>query len=286
MHKIINYKNKAKIVEEGNEKYLCKIRKKENNDTYNYLRLKGFTNFLPPTTTTNKYEFYPYIEELEIPASDKAIELINTLLFLHIKTTTYQEIDQEKTKDLYNNVKENITYLRNYYLDLQDFLETREFMAPAEYLLMLNISKFYKALNYSEREIDSWYDQKLKLTRERTVQLHNNISLDHFLIGDKPYFINWNNSTRDSVIYDFLNFYHQEFKSVEMTSLYDLYQAKYAYTKDEESLFHALIAIPPKIVFKNSTIVNLINVRDTVDYVDKTNIFLSKYYEKNQQTDK
>lgn len=286
MHKTIKYKNKSKIIEINNDRYLYKIRKKENNDTYNYLRLKGFNNFLEPTNTTPEYEIYPYVEELNIPSSDKALELINTLLFLHIKTTTYQEIDQEKVKKQYEEIKSEITYIQNYYLDLQDFLETREFMSPAEYLLMINISKFYKALQFASKELDNWYEQKSKLTRERIVQLHKNLSLDHFLIGDKPYFINWNNSTRDLVIYDFLDFYHQEFKTVEMTSLYEVYQTKYTYTKDEQSLFYALVAIPPKIILKNSTITNLINVRSAVDYVEKTNTFLSKYYKKDQETDK
>lgn len=286
MHKIINYKNKSKIVEQDHQKYLYKIKKKDNSAVYDYLRLKGFFNFLEPLSITDQYEIYPYIEESNIPASDKAIELINTILLLHIKTTTYQEVDQEKVKETYDEIKSYLTYLHNYYRDLQDFLETREFMSPAEYLLMINISKFYKAINYSEKELAVWYEKKKSSTRERTVQLHKNLSLEHFLIADKPYLLNWNNSTRDLVIYDFLEFYRQEFKNLEMTSLYDLYQSKYTYTKEEQCLFFTLLALPPKITFKNSTIVNLINVRSAVDYVDKTNSFLLKYYEKNQQTDK
>lgn len=286
MHKIINYKNKSKIVEQDHQKYLYKIKKKDNSAVYDYLRLKGFFNFLEPLSITDQYEIYPYIEESNIPASDKAIELINTILLLHIKTTTYQEVDQEKVKETYDEIKSYLTYLHNYYWDLQDFLETREFMSPAEYLLMINISKFYKAINYSEKELAVWYEKKKSSTRERTVQLHKNLSLEHFLIADKPYLLNWNNSTRDLVIYDFLEFYRQEFKNLEMTSLYDLYQSKYTYTKEEQCLFFTLLALPPKITFKNSTIVNLINVRSAVDYVDKTNSFLLKYYEKNQQTDK
>lgn len=286
MPKIINYKSKSKIVETDKGKYLYKLRKKENTTTFNYLRLKGFNNFLEPLTITPQYEVYPYIEELNIPDSDKAIELINNLIILHVKTTTYQEIDLEKTKALYNDIKEKITYLRNYYLDLQDFLETREFMSPAEYLLMINISTFYKALRFSEGEVDNWYKEKSSLTRERTVMLHKNLSLEHFLIGEKPYFINWDYATRDLVIYDFLSFYHNEFKNVEMTSLFEQYQAKYTYTNEEQMLFNALIAIPPKLTFKNSTIVNLINVRNAVDYVSKTNNFLLKYYKKYQQPNK
>lgn len=286
MNRTINYKNKSKIIEQDDKKYLYKIKKKDNSDTYNYLRLKGFFNFLEPLSVTEKYEIYPYIEEQNMSASDKAVELINTLLLLHVKTTTYQEVKQEKVKETYNEIKSYLTYLRNYYLDLQDFLETREFMSPAEYLLMINISKFYKALNYSEKELDIWYEKKKKSTRERTVQLHKNISLEHFLIADKPYILNWNNSTRDIVIYDFLEFYRKEFKSLEMISLYDQYQSKYTYTKEEQYLFFTLIAIPPKITLKKSTIVNLINVRSAVDYVNKTNNFLLKYYEKKQQTDK
>lgn len=285
MPKIISYKNRSKIVERNNKKYLYKVKRNNKEELFNYLRIKGFTNFLSPLEVTDQYEIYSYIDEVDMPKEDKAIELVNTLSFLHIKTTTYQEVNQEKVKEIYTNIKNEITYLKNYYLDLQDFIETREFMAPAEYLLMLNISKFYRALNYSERKLEAWYQKKQNTIRERIVQLHRNINLEHFLIGDDSYFINWEKSTKDLVVYDFINFYQNEFNNLEMTSLFDQYQAKYEYTIDEMLLFKTIISIPPKLTFKQSNIINVINTRDAIDYVEKTNNFLLKYYEKNQKTD-
>lgn len=284
MLKKISYKNKSRIVNKDNRKYLYKVKRNSKDKTFNYLRVKGFNNFLSPIETTQEYEIYPYIEEIDIPKEDKAIELIKTLSYLHIKTTTYQEVDKKKIEKHYNNIKAQINYLRNYYLDLQDFIETREFFSPAEHILMQNISNIYKALSYSEKHLELWYKEKQNIQRERIVQLHKNLSLEHFLMETEGIFINWDKSEKDIVVYDFLNFYQNEFYNLEMSSLFDLYQTKYQFTKDEEYLFKTLISIPPQIKFKNSNFINVINTRRTIDYVEKTNNFLLKYYEKNQKT--
>lgn len=285
MPKKINYICKSKLVRKDNKDYLYKVKSHNKDKLFDYLRLKDFQNFLPPEEVTDSYEIYPFIKEMNIPPEDKAIELINILSLLHTKTTTYQEVDKEKIKDEYNKIKQEILYLKNYYLDLQDFIETREFMSPAEYILMLNISKFHKALNYADNRLDAWYQEKQTSIKERVTQVHKNITLDHFLVGEKSYFINWDNSSKDIVIYDFLNFYRNEFTNLEMISLFEQYQSKYEYTKDERLLFQALISIPEKITFKKSNIINLIETKRVIDYVEKTNDFLSKYNEKNKKTD-
>lgn len=283
MPKKISYICKSKLIRKDNKDYLYKVKSHNKEKLFNYLRLKDFQNFLPPEEVTDSYEIYPFIKEKNIPIEDKAIELINILSLLHTKTTTYQEVNKEKLEEDYDKIKQEILYLKNYYLDLQDFLETREFMAPAEYILMINISKFHKALKYAERKLDDWFQEKQNTIKERVVQVHKNITLDHFLIGDNSYFINWDKSTKATVIYDFLNFYKNEFSSLEMSSLFDQYQSKYEYTKDELLLFQALISIPKKITFKNSNIINVIEARRVISYVEKTNAFLSKYNEKNKE---
>ena len=149
---------------------------------------------------------------------------------------------------------------------------------------MQNISKFYKALNYSDYKIDEWYALKEKEKTERIVKLHNNATLDHFLKEENSYLINWDYAKKDYVIYDFLKFYKNEYLDLEMTSLFDLYQTKYEYTKDELLLFESLISIMPKITFSKTNYINTLEVRTIINYVDKTNEFLSKYYEKNQKS--
>ena len=157
-------------------------------------------------------------------------------------------------------------------------------MSPAEQLLINNISKFYKALNYAEQKIDSWYFEKENQKQERVVQLHNNLELDHFLKEEQPYLINWDKSTRGIPIFDFLIFYKKEYQTLEMNSLFDLYQSKYSFYKDELLLFQSLISIPEKITFEKTNYINTLNTKKVIIYIDKTNDFLSKYNEKDEST--
>ena len=280
----IRYKNKVKLIEKDDNKYIYKIKKSDKKDLYQYLLNIKFINFLPLKETNNQYEIYNYIEDEYITNDEKAIDIINVLISLHVKTTTYQEISIEEIKTLYENTKKNIKYLRNYYLDLQDYIETKVYMSPAEQLLMNNISKFYKALNYAEEKIEQWYIEKEQQKQERTVQLHNNLSLDHIIKKDIPYIISWDKSKRGNPIYDFLYFYKKEYNNLEMNYLFSLYQDKYSFYPEEKMLFESLISIPEKISFQKTNYINTINAKSIIDYVDKTNEFLLKYNKKNEHT--
>lgn len=284
MNSNISYRKNAKLITKNDQKYIYKIKRNDKTNIYNYLKNKEFHNYLPYTELTNEYEVYRYLNDNLTQKEDKAIELIYTLSMLHIKTTIYQEIDIDKTKEIYENTKSKINELRIYYLDLQDYIETKIYMSPAESLLMKNISKFYKSLQYAEHKIDLWYQEKIKLKRERLVQLHNNIKLEHFLVDDIPYFISWDKSEKGLVIFDFLSFYQNEYQELEMSSLFDIYQSKYKFSPDELLLFQALIAIPTKVTFTKTNYINTLEVKKRVDYIEKTNEFLSKYYEKNQKS--
>ena len=71
-----------------------------------------------------------------------------------------------------------------------------------------------------------------------------------------------------------------------MEKLFLLYQRKYKYTEEEQLLFESLISIPPKITFKKSHLINTIETRKHINYVEKTSEFLSKNNEENQEDNK
>lgn len=286
MKKKIIYKSKSQIVISDTNKYVKKIKQSNKKDLFNYLNNKGFKNYLPITEETNEYEIYRYIVEEEYPKEDKAIEIVNTLSMLHTLTTTYQEINQNKIKELYEQTLNNLSELKTYYLELQDHIEIKEFFSPAEHLLMNNISNIYKAINYSNYKLEEWY-QLMKIKKsQRYVQLHNNISLEHALKEDILYFINWDTSKKDLAIYDFINFYKNEFQNLEMNSLFKIYQSKFMYTDDEQLLFESLISIPPKILFSKNNYIDTLKVRQIIDYVVKTNEFLLENNKENQKDNK
>ena len=65
---------------------------------------------------------------------------------------------------------------------------------------VLYFDEIEKIMNYKKE------NQK----QERTVQLHNNLSLNHILKEEIPYIINWDKSKRGIPIFDFLIFYKKE----------------------------------------------------------------------------
>ncbi len=281
----ISYNNKTKIISTTDGKYALKVKSSPNQSIYQYLDSHNFNNYLRQINDPEEvYEIYPYITEKNIDNETKAIDLIYTLSLLHNRTTTYQEINLDKIKELYEETANKINYLLAYYHDLQDFIENKVYMAPAEYLLIRNINLIYISLNNSRGYIDKWYQLKLKQKKERHVFLHNNLALEHFLEGENNYLINWKRAHQGNVIYDFINFYQNEYQNLEMETLFDLYQSKYRYTQDEKLLFCALIQIPWKLNFKDSNYINTLNVKCLLDYLSKTNHFVSKEYEKYQET--
>ena len=71
-----------------------------------------------------------------------------------------------------------------------------------------------------------------------------------------------------------------------MNYLFDIYQEKYKYTEEEQLLFETLISIPPKISFEKHHLINTINTRKYINYLNKTSEFLSKYNKENQEDNK
>ena len=280
----IDYLKTLKVLTTDQGTYTLKVKKNNTAETYNYLNSRNFSNYLSPIPLkNNQYEMYPYLIERKMPASDKAIDLVYTMALLHNKTTSYENTDLDKIKEIYENETARIAELKNYYLDLQDYIENKVFMSPADYLLIRNISSVYFALDNAKRSLDNWYSLHKNEKRERHVLLHNNISLEHFLISDDSFLSNWNNAKKGLVVYDFLNFFHNDYDNLEMKSLFELYQSKYQYTPSEKLLFESLILIPPKLKFKKDNLVNTIITRKFVNYVLKSLSFVLKDNEEDQK---
>ena len=286
MKKKITYKSNTQIIFNESNKYVKKIKRSNKQELFKYLKEKTFKNYLPIIEETNEYEIYRYISEDDLPIEDKAIEITNTMSLLHILTTTYHENDLNQITEIYEQNNNKLLELKNYYLELQDYIETKEFFSPAEQLLMNNISNIYKAINYSKNKLDEWKQVVKNNKSLRYVQLHNNISLEHSLKEDTLYFINWDKSKKELAIYDFINFYKNDFQLLDMNSLFKIYQSKFTYTEDELLLFESVISIPPKIKFTKNNYINTLNARYVVDYLEKTNIFLLKDNKEKQEDNK
>lgn len=275
-------KNNIRIIDTDKGKYVIKKNNNYDKDLYKYLTSKNF-NYILERETFDNYEVYPYINEVNIPIQEKAIELVYVLSLLHNKTTYYKEVKIDKVKEIYEKYQQQIDYLNHYYHDLQDVIEQKIYMSPGEYLLIRNISMIYSALTYAKIKLEEWYEYKIKQKKERIVLLHNKPCIEHFIIGEEKSLISWNNYKRDIPIYDFLYFYKHDYINLEMSTLFDIYKSRFCYTKDEKLLFLALISIPDKITFTSNNYKNCINVNRVVKYVEKTRNFVLKENEEQQE---
>ncbi len=257
---------------------------KENNDKYEiirYLQSRSF-NYYPKQYNTNndKYEITEYIEEIEIPVEQKIIDLIKIVALLHSKTTHYKEIDLDDYQKIYEDIKNNIEYLNSYYNDIITFIETHVYMSPSEYLLARNISLLFNALHFCNEKIEKWYDLVKSSTKQRTVVLHNNLDLSHFIQNEKAYLISWHKSKIGIPIFDLYILYKRHSLDFNFDEILKQYENIYPLHEDERQLFLILISLPPKIEFNQSEYEMTKFISKELDNLYKTEKFVSPYYVK------
>lgn len=266
-----------RIIINNDLKYQKKIKVRQKQELYNYLSSRNFTNYLEPLEETTKTETYRYIDD-NISKEDKVIDLIYILTNLHTKTTTYEKVSQNEIKEIYEDTKEEIYRLKDYYYSLQDKIEMKLYFSPSEYLLIRNISKIYKLLNIGENLIDRWYNTIKEEKTCRKALLHQNLSTKILKQEENNYYLtSWDNYKKDLVIYDFINLYQNEYKSLEFSPLFELYNSKYKLYKPELLLLLSKLTLIEKITFNNQELTNTINIKYLIDYVTKTTEFISKY---------
>lgn len=241
----ITEKNNHIIVVSNNKKYV--IKKNKNKMIYDYLSSRGFTYYLEPIKRTQDYNLFEYINEVETPREQKALDTIHIMAYLHKKTTYYKEINLDKIKKIYEDVLNNIMYLYEYYHTLQDSLEQEEFFSPSTYMLLREISFLYASLDNAKENIDVWYENIKKETELRMALIHNHLDTTHILESGNKYLISWDYSKKDIPIYDFYHFFNMEYEITDFNLLYQEYKSIYPITKIEEDLLFSLLLLPDKV---------------------------------------
>lgn len=263
------YKNKAIIVETDKGKYVIK-NKSNNYDVYDYLNAKGFYNF--PKCISDRYNDYDlslYIEDTNIPVEQRCEDLIKTLATLHYKTSYYQEVDLDDIKKIYEDTKNELFNLLNYYNELNDYLDKEIFLSPANYLLIRNISLIYRMINYGIQKIDLWYQLASSKIKYRTCLIHNNVSLDHLLIKDNTYLVSWDKSKIERPIYDIISFYKKYYKLVKLEDVINLYEQQNCFLEEEKCLLLIYLSIPKKIIFSHNNMQDVIDINNEILYLNK-----------------
>lgn len=252
--------------------------KKDNNvaNAYEYLKSRNFTYFpklLPDRAEVNVFE---YVEDIPIPKEQKAMDMIDLVSLLHNKTTYFKEVTSDNYKEIYENLKNNITYTQNYYNFLYESLLEEIYPSPSHYLLMRNMYKIFEALDFCVKELDEWLEMVSGELKTRVSFIHNNLETDHFIKNTQEYLISWEKSKVDSPILDLITFYQKEYMNLNFEPLLERYMKSYPLNPSEIRLFLIVISIPPIVNLEGYEINVTKEIRKKLDYMFKTENLVQK----------
>ncbi len=269
--------NSATLVSTKNNKFIFKKDKNDLDKIFTYLESRNF-NYFPKSFRESNYDVYEYIEDLSISKEEKALDLINLVSLLHTKTTHYKNIDIDDYKVIYEEIDKKLNELLEYYLTLNDYIDSEVFMSPSSYLLARNISKIYALIDYLKNELSSWYDLIKEKDKQRVTLIHNNLELNHLLRNTNSYLISWDNAKFDIPVYDLYKLYKKNYKDIDFSVLLNEYENRYPLLEEEKKLLFILISIPNKLELNNNEYNNTKKVKELLDYIYKTDKIISPYY--------
>lgn len=275
-NKKITIRNNARILD---DKIVIKNKKRDDiDDIYGYLKSRSFDYFPYPIEMNDKYEVYPYLKDMYEPYEQKAMDLMHLLSLLHSKTTFYREVDIDRNKEIYEDIEQKLEYLDGFYNDLINKIEKEVYMSPSSYLIARNINIIFGSIYYARDSLDKWYDKVRNNKNERVVNIHNNISLEHYIKNEKPYLISWNNSKIDSPIYDLLSFYKNHYLDFDFDDLFHFYESSYPLKEEERFLLFTYMAIPSEINSVNNELEMCIKINKMIEYLYKTSNLIMNYH--------
>ena len=261
MSKII--KNKVTI----KDKEVIKKADKSLIELYDYLETRNFDNFPKLIDYNEEYVRNEYIESKEYYEITKGIELMKTMSMLHYKTMFFKDVSKNKYRNIYDKLSNNIEYLKKYYLDMINEIENTTYMSPSQYLVARNYSVINSSLNHASRELKSWFKIVENKSKERVSIVHNNISLDHFIRGEKNYLVSWDKHLVDTPVLDIYKFFKKDGYKLDFTLLLEEYNKNLQLLEEEKKLLNILISIPVKIDNLDNEYYNTINIKNSFNYM-------------------
>ena len=278
-------KGKATLLETTSGDFIIKPKKKNINELYNYLISRGFDNF-PKLIDSSRKEVnvFEYIESIRMPKEQICDDIIDIIASLHNKTSYFKEVTEDTYKAIYEDIKSNISYLKNYYDTLYEIGYNEVYMSPANYQFMRSFSKINSALDFCNQELDDWYELIKGETKTRVAVVHNNLSFDHYLKGSKEVLISWDNFLIDTPIIDLVKLYKAEYLNINFSEGLERYMHKFPLLEYEKKLLFILITLPPELKHEDTTFLQCRENNRVIDYVFKTEDLIKPYYT-NEETE-
>ncbi len=284
-YKPLKYTLKGKTINvnsmQGN--FVIKPAKKDIISLFSYLNSRSFYNYPKVIAKDDDYITYEYLKELETPKEQQLLDLILVVAKLHNKTVYFKEVTEDKYKEIYDNIKDNVIYLRDYYSGIYDEAFNEIYISPAKYNFLLNYSLLNNDLAFILDELDEWFNLVKESNKQRVCLIHNNLSLEHFIKGMDSYLISWDKYTFDTPVMDIVNLYHNEYLTCDFSGILKEYLKNFKLSVDEEKLLFILLSLPEKVNFDDSEFNNTINVANLVDYIKRTEKLIRPYYTEKQK---
>lgn len=264
-------KKNVTIIDSTSGSFVIKEKSNEKvKEAYDYLLSRNFDYFPKLTFEDRGANVFEYIDEVQTPPEQKALDMIDLVALLHNKTTYYKEITEDQYKEIYENLNNNILYAENYYNNLYNIYIEEQIPSPSHYLLLRNIYKIFAALQYCKIQLDEWYENTKDDLKSRVAFIHNNLETDHFIRNTKEYLISWEKSKIDSPILDLITFYQKEYMNLDFVTLFQRYMKNYPLNENEKKLLFIVLSIPPIIDMEGTQIKVIKEIRLKLDYIFKT----------------
>lgn len=285
-NELLNYYNidvesieKNKNITIINKKYVFKKTNRQSN-FYEYLLSRGFNNFPKIySSIDDKDEMMEYIIDSETPNEQKLEDLIYIASILHKKTQFNKNITLDDKKKIYESTIDKINDINNYYMNKQTEIEEEEYIFPANYLLIRNISLIYKSLSKAREYIEKWYKEIEKEDKIRYSYIHGNLEKEHVLENDNIYLISWDKSKIDLLINDIEIYYRNNYNNISLENTLNIYESNNKLSIDEYYLLLTNLLIPNKLIENRSEFLKTKETTKLVVYLEKVLDYLEKYSE-------
>ena len=262
-------KGKIYIVDDNNKRLVIKLNT-NNYDIYKYLLSRDFPNFpINYSDIDDNYDILEYVDDLSISKEQKINDYIQLLALLHRKTSYKREVDLDEIKEKYEAITNKISYLRNYYHNLNDVIDKETFMSPSIYLLVCNVSLIYKILNKSLSLLNEVYESIKNEKSIRVSLLHNNIDFNHIIVNNQSYLISWDKAYFDNPIYELESFYRKFYHEIEINDFFKIYESINKLSNNEKKLLLILLSIPKEIHLTDNAYKDTKLINDEIAYLNK-----------------
>ncbi len=277
---------KSQVIDDGENKIFLKQTDKDIEGLFEYLHQKGFDYVPKIVETSTEGVKYKYIDTKKTNITNKRLELSKILSLLHYKTSYHKDISKHKYREVYDKLSEKIEYTEKIYNDLIEKIEMEVYPSPSHYLLERNFSIILGSLNFSKIELKKWFKLVENKTKERVSIVNNNPKVEHLIIGDNTYLTNWDSYMVDTPIIDLYKLYKEDQNYNDFYDMYQEYSKNFNLTLEEKKLFFIIISIPPKLLHINPEIINTKNTKEIINYLYKTNEFITLVNSKKEVNNK